>query len=263
MQAIRFLRSFITRYEWLLFAIGVVLAVSDVFATRWMLTEDGPSHLYNAVITKELFIPGNPFFHQHFILTHLPIPNLLGHVLLMFFSSFLPLSVCDQLIHFIYMAGLCYSFRFLVIKINPEKKYHSWLIFPFAYSTIFNFGFYNYSLGVALCLFCIGIWLSLEDQLTNKKRLIFLFTLTISMGQKHYRKNELAQLNAFANRVENFAPYVHEGHTGIYIANVSNWMELHIGDVVFAEKNVCFFRIMKLTVIIFPCNGTTACLIIT
>ncbi len=173
MNAIQSLGRLLIRYEWLLFVIAVAIIVSDIFANKWLLTEDGGSHLYNAVIMKEL-LSSDPFIEQHYQLNHLPIPNLLGYVLMLFFNLFVSLSVCDQLIHFLSIAGLCYAFRYLVTQINPAKKYHSWLIFPFVYSVIFNFGFYNYSLGLALCLFCIGMWISMEDKPVNKKRLALL-----------------------------------------------------------------------------------------
>lgn len=179
MKLITSVRRFLIRYEWLLFAIAVVIIVSDIFANKWLLTEDGGSHLYNAVIMKEL-LSSDPFIQQHYVLNHLPIPNLLGYVLMLFFNSFLPLSVCDQLIHLLCIAGLCYAFRYLVSKINPAKKYHSWLIFPFVYSTIFCFGFYNYSLGIALCFLSMGIWISMENNPVSKKRIaLLLFCCTL------------------------------------------------------------------------------------
>jgi hypothetical protein len=70
-------------------------------------------------------------------------------------------------------------------------------------------------------------------------RIYFLlggFMLTIGLLQIHHRKETLQGLNKYMNTIESFGPHVQPGHTAAYIPLGNTWLELHAGDVLFAEK---------------------------
>ncbi|HKV08911.1 MAG TPA: hypothetical protein VJ725_12275, partial [Thermoanaerobaculia bacterium] len=47
---------------------------------------------------------------------------------------------------------------YLAGAVRPEERWLAFLAFPFAYHRLFQFGFYNFSIGLALYLFTAGFW---------------------------------------------------------------------------------------------------------
>ncbi|HSN89291.1 MAG TPA: hypothetical protein VL025_21170, partial [Thermoanaerobaculia bacterium] len=47
---------------------------------------------------------------------------------------------------------------YLAGSVRPEERWLAFLAFPFAYHRYFQFGFYNFSIGLALYLFTVGFW---------------------------------------------------------------------------------------------------------
>jgi hypothetical protein len=172
--------TFLMRYERYLFPLAVFLVLREVFATTWLANEDGPAHIYNSVVARELlFHPHSPL-SDIFQLNHALVPNCLGHLILAFLTSFCSLDVSDKILHVIIIAGYCFSFRFLVTRIHPEQPYYGWLAFPFAYTTTFYLGFDNFSLGVVLFFLTTATWMWAETKPRNWRIIllqVFLNTL--------------------------------------------------------------------------------------
>jgi hypothetical protein len=156
---IRKIFSLLQKYEPLLFALGVVVLLSEVFATTWLITEDAPAHIYNAIITRGLLFDNASVADTIFRLNPVLVPNSLGHAMLSGLTAVFPLHIADKIMHIMLVGGLCFSFRYLALKINNRFPFASWLIFPFVYSGIFYLGFYNFTLGIILALFSTGVWI--------------------------------------------------------------------------------------------------------
>lgn len=96
-----------THKEPLLFALITLIFLGPVFGSQWLLTLDGPSHLYNAGVIKELiFGSKDSLINTHLALTPVPVPNWFGHFLLVIFSTVLSVAASMKLLHALYVLGL-------------------------------------------------------------------------------------------------------------------------------------------------------------
>ena len=141
------------RPRWLfaLFVAVAALHLLPIWSVHLIPTVDGPSHVYNAVVLREL-AAGSPEFSRVFVARLRPNPNWLGHALLFLFISVVPPLVAEKLlvslIVLLFLAG-CWRLG------GP----YAFLAMPLAFHLLLQMGFYNYSLGVGLVLHAIASWL--------------------------------------------------------------------------------------------------------
>ncbi|MEA2490683.1 MAG: hypothetical protein QOH21_2475, partial [Acidobacteriota bacterium] len=140
-----------------LFAIVAALHLLPIWRVQYLPTVDGPSHLYNAVVLREL-AAGTPEFTRAFFVDLRPHPNWLTHLLLAAALGVAPLVVAEKLvvsmIVLLFLGG-CWR---LAGVIEPERRVYAFLVMPLAYHLLFQMGFYNYSLAVALVPFVLASW---------------------------------------------------------------------------------------------------------
>jgi hypothetical protein len=140
-----------------LFAVVAALHLLPIWRVQYLPTVDGPAHLYNAVILREL-AAGTPEFTRTFFVDLRPHPNWLTHLLLAAALGVAPLVVAEKLvvsmIVLLFLGG-CWR---LAGVIEPERRVYAFLLMPLAYHLLFQMGFYNYSLAVALVPFALASW---------------------------------------------------------------------------------------------------------
>lgn len=156
------------------------------FCTHFCPTLDGPAHLYNAQLLK-CYLLGDEAVRAWFELHPLPVPNWLDHALLAGLLTVLPGWLAEKALVLIYIAGMALGFRRLVRTLAPGNEALALLVFPLIHGCLFNMGFFNFSLGVALWFFAVAEGLKwLEDQRNRR-----LFVLT-ALGTLLYFSNVLA-----------------------------------------------------------------------
>jgi len=126
--------------EKFLFLIVVLLNIIPVLSYTYFPTMDGPAHLYNSNLITHLLFEDNQQLHEFYKLNTIAVPNWIGHFILSFFNLFLPAFLAEKILLLIYFVGLPYSFRRLIITINPKAVFVSYFIFPFTYSFLFFIG---------------------------------------------------------------------------------------------------------------------------
>ena len=138
--------------RWLLalFVAVAALHLLPIWRVRLIPTVDGPSHLYNAVVLREL-AGGSPEFGRVFMADLRPNPNWLGHALLFLFIGIVPPLAAEKLlvslIVLLFLAG-CWRLG----------GAYAFLAMPLAFHLLLQMGFYNYSLGLALVLHALASW---------------------------------------------------------------------------------------------------------
>lgn len=143
--------------EKLIFFLILLINIAYLFYSKFFPTMDGPAHLYNANLIKQL-LTGNDFIKEFYQINGFPVPNWTSHFLLTLFRLFLPGWLSEKLLIIIYISGMALSFRYMVKAINPENISLSVFIFPFIYSFLFHLGFYNYALSFIFMFLIFGIW---------------------------------------------------------------------------------------------------------
>lgn len=121
------------------------------------LTQDGPSHLYNARILLELW-SGDPtgLYSKFFALNTTFSPNWTGNILLAGLLKFLPSIAAEKALVSIYMIALPLAFRYAVRTLSGTRPYLSTLIFLLTYNFHLVYGFFNFCLGLAVLFWFIA-----------------------------------------------------------------------------------------------------------
>lgn len=84
---------------------------------------------------------------------------------------------CIKLLTALIVAGLPLGFRFLLLRLVPERPIATYLAFPLAYTYTFTLGFYNFQIGCITMLFALGVFLDYRKKGPNLKNLFWLFFL--------------------------------------------------------------------------------------
>ena len=123
---------------------------------RWLITLDGPCHLYNARLAMDLIAgaPASEFFN----LNHRIEPNLLGYALLGLFQLVGPAWLSAQLLYAIIIVSTALAFRSLARTLAPDDPWAPLLGIPFLLTYPLVMGFFNFSLGFAMMLLAMAVW---------------------------------------------------------------------------------------------------------
>lgn len=75
--------SLIRKYEPFLFLLVLIFLLTENFFSEWLVTQDGPAHLYTSVVASDLLHNPASHFAPFFQLNPSPVPNSLDHILIM------------------------------------------------------------------------------------------------------------------------------------------------------------------------------------
>ncbi|TXC81683.1 hypothetical protein [Luteibaculum oceani] len=127
-------------------------------------------------------LSSNTFIHEYFKLDLLLPTNGLGHTFLLVLGSIFPPIFAEKILQTIYIFFLPYAFRFLINQSSKKPNLLSYyLIFPFTYSFLFLYGFYNFHLALVIMLFTVGIWLIAINEGTIKTKKIIVLSLLATL----------------------------------------------------------------------------------
>lgn len=138
------------------FRLLVVLHLLPIWATRWFVTLDGPAHLYNARIVRELLL-GDSFFQRFFHLSTYPEPYWTGHAAMALLLGFLPAWLVEKLLWSTAVIALACAFRQSVHTFAPTRPWASLLVMPFLLHYALRLGFLNFSLSLPLLFLALSL----------------------------------------------------------------------------------------------------------
>jgi len=170
--------QWVRRYEWCFFAAVILVHLFPLFSARYFVTVDGPAHLYNANLIKNIFLGHGDIIKQYFHLNPNPEPNWIGHLMQAILLVFVPAYLAEKILLIAYVVLLPVSFRLVGSTVNHEGRWASYLIFPFIYNLPLCFGFYNFSLGLPVFFFGIYVWNT--SAFTEKKAALFFMLVVIA-----------------------------------------------------------------------------------
>jgi hypothetical protein len=152
----------------------LILHLIPLFFGKYFPTQDGPSHLKNAMILKDMTLDPHSVYHQYFCINTNPNPNWLVHIFYAGLLIFLPAFIAEKLFLIMYVILLPLSFRYLVGQINPASSFISLLIFPFVYNITFYLGFFNFCFSLVLFFYALGYWLKYNGIFNFKRQFVFI-----------------------------------------------------------------------------------------
>jgi len=175
--------DFYNKYEIPIFIFITLISSAQVFLYWAFPTLDGPHHLHNSNVILGM-LQGNELFHQYYNLHPIPVSNLVGHSLLSLFNLMLSSNIALNLLIFIYMTGMAFGFRFLLISLNGHFSPMGYAIFPFITNTTLVLGLFNFCFGIVLFFFVLGYWFRIYKKI-NTRRLIILGVILVGMIFTH------------------------------------------------------------------------------
>src|SRR4051812_11197543 len=107
--------------EPVVFWLLAFLHLIPVWGYRYLPTQDGPSHLYNARVLNEL-LWGNPRYEAYYEVRAEPIPNWTSHIALAALYSIAPPLVAEKILVSIYMLGFAATLRYFLGAFGPRTQ---------------------------------------------------------------------------------------------------------------------------------------------
>lgn len=162
-----------------IFFLLLALHLAFPFATHFFPTLDGPAHLHNAQLLKELLL-GNDVVRSTFSSHPLPVPNWLDHAFLAALLVVLPAWLAEKALVLLYIAGMALGFRRLLQVLAPERVMLAPIVFPLIHGCLFNMGFLNFSLGILILFWIVAhgvVYLGQPD----RKHYLVLIALATAM----------------------------------------------------------------------------------
>jgi hypothetical protein len=134
-------------------------ALSAIWIPPWVVTQDGPAHLYNAHILARSWDPASPFRPYYRVSWDL-LPNWLGHLAAMGALSILPPRWAEKAMMSLTLVGFAASILWLRWEVRGRSGL-AWAI-PLAVLLALNvtwlFGFTSFLLGSCLYAITLGVW---------------------------------------------------------------------------------------------------------
>lgn len=177
MKTTTFLRSYL--YNNILFYITLAINLLFIVKVKYFPTLDGPAHLYNSFVLKEIIL-GNEAFSEFLHVNAIFLPNWFSHAFLSTLLLIFPGWLSEKLLIIFYVTGMALSFKYLISTINKDNKYLSILIFPFIYTFVFHLGFYNFSISFIFLFFTLGYYIRLANNKSTLKYIALLFLLLLT-----------------------------------------------------------------------------------
>jgi hypothetical protein len=117
-------------------------------------TVDGPAHVLGAQVLADWH--SEPIYRHFYRLSMFPAPNLAAGLLLAGLVRLIGLRGAETTILVACVVALPLALRYAVTAVRPHAGWTGIAALPFAFNYLYAYGFYNFCLGLALCLCCAG-----------------------------------------------------------------------------------------------------------
>jgi hypothetical protein len=165
---------------WLILLAALTPALAAVWACPGFVTQDGPSHLYNAHVLVRSLDPASPF-RDAFAVRWEPLPNWGGHLLLAGLVSTLPPRAADRAMTTLTLVGLAAAVYWLRRRVAGGEGAvpAACLCALLAMNVVWLLGFGSFLLGAALFPLTLGVWWAGRDEGFSPRRAGALAGLTV------------------------------------------------------------------------------------
>ena len=148
----------------ILFAAMFAISVVPIWWFPIFPSQDGPAHLYNALVLADY--QRVPAYREFYEIRLTAAGNLLSQLLMVLLVKLFPLFIADKIIVTLCVLLLPLALRYLLQSIDPDLAPLSFLGFVLAFSFFLHAGFWNFCLGVPLAFFTLGYFLRHRDEST-------------------------------------------------------------------------------------------------
>jgi hypothetical protein len=160
------------REPWL-FAGLVVLHLLPVWLFPYFPSQDGPCHVDTANILSSYLRPELSSFREYYVINPELVPNWLTHLFLAGAAFFMSPRIAEKLLLSAYLILLPVSIRWMLGIIDSRARSWAFMAFPFVGNLLLHLGFYNFSCGLPLFFFVLGIWFRSREHWTLQDTVSF------------------------------------------------------------------------------------------
>lgn len=137
-----------------LITVTIFLLLCPILLFHYTPTQDGPSHLANALIIRDIMLDDSALSSFYYIST-LPLPNWTCSALLVVLSTIVPPLCAEKVLVALYVVGFLYSYRYFLNAVNADASFVV-VAGVVTLNRCFWLGFYNYCLSMALFFVVVG-----------------------------------------------------------------------------------------------------------
>lgn len=167
------------KYFNVLFWILIGVSLLQFLLFRYAPSLDGPQHLHNAYVLKDLIFK-NGSIPDFYAINDLPVGYWTSHLLLSIFTLVFPPWLAEKMLLITYVTGVALAYRYFLgssgMEINPFAQY---LIFPFIPSFFFLAGYYAFSFGIIVFLLAFGYWNTISGSVRLPQAIRFSLLLLL------------------------------------------------------------------------------------
>jgi hypothetical protein len=173
-------------FNWQYILIPLILVyVLPVWFFHYFPTLDGPSHVANSALIKNMVLGSCSNLTKYLEFTPAVVPNWTGFVLLGFFQLIVSPLIAEKILITLYIILFITSSSMLLRKINPSAGFFIIPIALFSYNTNLFFGNYNFLLGVALYLLFLN-WLIIQTSFNGFRFYLKLTLISLVLYLTHF-----------------------------------------------------------------------------
>jgi hypothetical protein len=157
----------------------LIIHLIPIWTFKFIPTQDGINHVYNAYVLKEYNNTQYTQYRQVYDLNIKPFPNWTSHVFFYLALYIMPPLVAEKIFVTICVLLVPLSFFYFFNSVEKRLWFFGFLGFLYSYNLLLHLGFYNFSISVPLYFFLIGYWWKHRSQLNWKHGLIINVMLMV------------------------------------------------------------------------------------
>lgn len=148
------------------YVLMVIVLLLPVWINSYFVTLDGPCHLYNANILRNMVLGQNTdFFGRFYAFNQDYVPNWFSHIVLAGLLNFCSPPIAEKLLITGYIIAFT-GFTWLLVKqINSNNRLLAFIALPFVYTYVLQKGFYNFSFGLVFMLLLLWFHFTYQNRL--------------------------------------------------------------------------------------------------
>lgn len=149
----------------------ILLSIGLVWTLPYFPTQDGPSHLYNLVILRDL-LHGGRIWGEYFTYELSATPNLGFHVVAYPLLAIFSPVVVEKIVVSLYIVLMTVSVPSFLRAFGATAMPLSYFVFPLLFNYAVMMGFYSFSLAIPCMLLSIALAWSVRERPLPQKALI-------------------------------------------------------------------------------------------
>lgn len=168
-----------TKHQKYLIIALFILHLIPIWAFKFIPTQDGLNHIYNAYVLKEYNNPEYTKFREVYRLNIKPFPNWGAHAFFFAALYVMPPLVAEKLYVTLCVVLLPLGFFYFLKSVDRRLMIFGFLGFLYSFNQFINLGFYGFALSFSIYFFVMGYWWRYRDNLSISRAVILNLLIAV------------------------------------------------------------------------------------